>query len=179
MVAGECQRHHWTYNSQTTLRHDTFGNPTYRKNGSLRRIEDRLKRINVIHSEIGEGKCAVGDVGWAQPVIICACDEILPPHSKFTDTECIRVMDHGHNQAILDPDCQTDIDRVIEVYPCSRPTRVQAWMSKQCRSDKFDKEIRISRFQAVRFFDCRDQAFPHFDERARPDLAHEKEMRRA
>ena len=69
MISGKRECHHRADSRLTIERNNAIRDAAHSENRGLRRRDDGVERIHVVHAEIGDRKCAAAYIGRSQPSV--------------------------------------------------------------------------------------------------------------
>src|SRR5581483_6542621 len=100
MVARESQYHHRLNGWLTIDRHDSLCDATDRQDSGLRLIDDCVKCIHVVHTQVADRECAVADILESKLPGPRLCHQLYALPGNFVKGERIRLVDNWHNQPL-------------------------------------------------------------------------------
>src|SRR5262249_59449616 len=81
-------------------RNNAIRDAAHSENRGLRRRDDGVERIHVVHAEIGDRKCAAAYIGRSQPSVTRAIGQFLPLRRDLSDAGFVGIRNYCSNHTI-------------------------------------------------------------------------------
>src|ERR1022692_1202163 len=131
VIAWDGERHHGPDRGLALHGYDPVGNASDRENRGLRRGDDRAELIDLIHAEVADSKCGVGNIRWPQLPCLRALGYVAPLDGDLSQACGVRVVNDGSNHAVVYRNGDAHVHVIVKANSLGAPARVQSRMLQQ------------------------------------------------
>src|SRR5438876_2515712 len=120
------REHHHRLNCWLTIdRHNTFSYATYGQDSSLRRIDDGIERIDMVHTQVADGESTAAYILRSEFPGLRFCHQFHTLLGNLPQVEFVRPVDNRNNQSLLGGYGQPYMYFLLESYFALAPRRVE------------------------------------------------------
>src|SRR5215472_722003 len=113
MIACKTKHQHWLNRWLARYRNNALSYATHGQDSRLRLIDNGVKDIYPVHTQVADGKSTTLDMLWTQFAGLGFRNQVLASLRKSLHTEFIRPLDYWYDQSLLRGYRQPDIDFVV------------------------------------------------------------------
>jgi len=177
VIARDGQRHYGANGWFAIDGNDAIGDAADGENCRLGWSDDRAEVVDLIHAEVADRECGIGDVGGVQLASASALGNIATLDGDLGQARSVSIWDDGGNDSVIYCNRYAHVDVIVEANALARPTGVQPGMFEQNAGNQRHQQVCMRDADLLRALDFSDDAVAIGVEGGGVDVAADKEMR--